>query len=131
MKKQVERDAVHELRDREFVRMSLKNGAIGIPWLKKWQDDVYPKDRVIVDGAASRPPRRYDKWLQENEPDIFAKIKRQRMATREERSWERYGWYDPKFPDAADPDATDGRLGVIEECMIAKVNLFAREMDYA
>lgn len=131
MKKQVVRDAVHELRDPEYVRMSLKNGAIGVPWLERWHTEVYPRDEIILEGAGSRPPRRYDMWLQKADPVAFNKLKAQRMEKRREDSLAEFGWYDYRFPDVADPDARSSRLRVIEEVMLAKVNLFAREFDDA
>lgn len=44
----------------EFAHMSLKPG-IGANWLAQYHSDVYPHDRVIVNGRACKPPRYYDK----------------------------------------------------------------------
>ncbi|AXH76131.1 MAG: replication initiator protein [Microviridae sp.] len=44
----------------EFVRMSLKPG-IGSDWYDKFKSDVYPHDRVIVNGRAVKPPKYYDR----------------------------------------------------------------------
>lgn len=43
----------------EFVHMSLKPG-IGATWFEKYQSDVFPHDRVVVNGVECRVPRYYD-----------------------------------------------------------------------
>lgn len=52
----------------EFNKMSLKPG-IGGSWFDKYSSDVYPHDRVIVNGKATKPPRYYDKLISKN-PDF-------------------------------------------------------------
>ena len=47
----------------EFARMSL-NPAIGKRWFDRYRSDVYPLDRVIVNGQEAKPPRYYDKLLE-------------------------------------------------------------------
>lgn len=44
----------------EFSRMSLKP-AIGLRWLQKYWKDVFPSDRVVLNGTEFKPPRYYDK----------------------------------------------------------------------
>lgn len=46
----------------EFTRMSLKPG-IGGTWYAKFGTDVFPRDRVVVRGFESTPPRYYKKIL--------------------------------------------------------------------
>lgn len=46
----------------EFTRMSLKPG-IGADWYKKFRSEVYPLDRVVVNGKEVKPPRYYDELL--------------------------------------------------------------------
>ncbi len=46
----------------EFSRMSLKP-AIGNRWIQKYWEDVYPRDFVVMDGKEFKPPRYYDKWM--------------------------------------------------------------------
>jgi len=58
----------------EFARMSL-NPAIGKRWLEKWHTDVYPHDYVIVNGNKVKPPKFYDKLLDEADPDTLAYVK--------------------------------------------------------
>jgi hypothetical protein len=44
----------------EFNHMSLKPG-IGRGWFDKYFKDVYPHDRVILNGAKMKPPKYYDR----------------------------------------------------------------------
>lgn len=57
----------------EFNRMSLKPG-IGRPWLDKYLSDVYPHDRVVVDGVPTKPPKYYDKVYSLIDPLSFEAI---------------------------------------------------------
>lgn len=50
----------------EYTSMSKKPG-IGMPWLEKWKMDVWPMDRVIVRGVAVKPPRAYERLLEDAE----------------------------------------------------------------
>lgn len=58
----------------DYNAMSLKPG-IGADWFKKFSSDVYPHDRVVVDGVETKPPRYYDKLLRRVDPDEFDLIK--------------------------------------------------------
>lgn len=55
----------------EFFQASLKPG-IGRPWLEKYKSDVYPNDYVVVRGHKCKPPRAYDKTLDEKEVSLIA-----------------------------------------------------------
>ncbi len=59
---------------KEFSRMSLKP-AIGKRWIEKYWTDVYPKDFVLLDGREFKPPRYYDKWMEENHPKIIFEVR--------------------------------------------------------
>lgn len=63
----------------EFARMSLRP-AIGRRWIERFWSDVYPADRVVLEGKVSKPPRYYDKWMDENHPDIMAEVRERRYA---------------------------------------------------
>ncbi len=58
----------------EFSRMSLKP-AIGKNWIKKYWEETYNHDRVIVEGKEYKPPRYYDKWMSDNHPEVLIKVK--------------------------------------------------------
>lgn len=45
-------------RNREMVRMSLKPG-IGATWYEKYKREVFPHDRIIVNGHKCKPPKYY------------------------------------------------------------------------
>lgn len=62
-------DEYGELRQRtpEFTRMSLKPG-IGADWIRRYKTDVFRGDgsaEVMVNGKAMKPPRYYDRFLEE------------------------------------------------------------------
>lgn len=62
----------------EVARMSLRP-AIGKRWIEKYWEDVYPRDFVVVDGHPVKPPRYYDRWLDQHRPDIMYDVRRQRL----------------------------------------------------
>jgi hypothetical protein len=53
--------------EKEYSKMSLRP-AIGKRWIQKYKNDVYNYDHVIINGRPQRPPRYYDKYLNETEP---------------------------------------------------------------
>jgi len=74
----------------EMARMSLKPG-IGTEWYKKYKQDVYPNDYVIVKGTKLRPPRYYDKKLQAEDAWWWEEVQqnREEKAKPEENTPER------------------------------------------
>lgn len=50
--------------EEEFSRMS-RRPAIGRRWIKKYWKDVYPRDYIVVEGKEYKPPRFYDKWMEQ------------------------------------------------------------------
>lgn len=63
----------------EFNKMSLKPG-IGSGWYDKFHSDVFPHDRVIVNGNKMRPPKYYDKLLKRDCQDVYDVIKNKRFV---------------------------------------------------
>lgn len=53
---------------------------IGYEWYKKWKDEVYPLDRVVIKGSPQKPPKYYDKQLELDNPELYAKIKEIRKS---------------------------------------------------
>lgn len=65
----------------EYTTMSR---AIGRDWFKKYgMSDVYSKDYVTVNGRKSRPPRFYDRELEEINPEKYEEIKEKRAEEME------------------------------------------------
>lgn len=72
----------HLLRE-PFSRQSLRP-AIGKRWIERYWKDVYPRDFVVVDGVESKPPRYYDKWMDENHPEVMEEVRQKRFEEMEE-----------------------------------------------
>lgn len=64
--------------EQEFSRCSTRP-AIGRLWIERYWRDVYPRDYVVMDGKEFKPPRYYDKWMEENQPEIMAEVREQRI----------------------------------------------------
>lgn len=95
----------------EFTTMSRRPG-IGHDWYQKWKDDVFPSDFIIVDGRKMRPPKYYDRLLEEaNE--------RERRTIR--------GLRVRKSKDFAD-DNTPERRRVREKVKTAQTSVLKREI---
>ena len=62
----------------EYTTMSRRPG-IGMNWIKKYKDDVYPSDVVVVNGTKVKPPRYYDNKLRDYDPVAFDEIKLERF----------------------------------------------------
>lgn len=61
----------------EFNHMSLKPG-IGAKWFEKYKKQVYPRDYIIVDGRKLKPPKYYDKLIQEEVGTLFDDVEFER-----------------------------------------------------
>lgn len=96
----------------EYARMSRRPG-LGKTWFEKYQDDVYPADEVVVRGKTLKPPRYYDKLLQESDPDGFDLIK----TSRKDAALENYEETLPK------------RLQAKEKCRLSKIQFLKREYE--
>lgn len=62
-----------------FATMSKQPG-IGALWLDSFVDDVYPSDEVLSNGYPALPPAYYDKYLEKTNPELFRKIKENRIS---------------------------------------------------
>lgn len=69
----------------EFTRMSLRP-AIGRRWIERYWQDVYPRDFVVVGGKQYKPPRYYDKWMDDNHPEIMMRVREKRIEEAEQKS---------------------------------------------
>ena len=79
----------------EFVKASNRPG-IGRSWIERYLYDVYPDDFVVMpNGKRYSPPRFYDKFLEEFDPDLFAQVKERRIAKGKEglkKTIQEVGW---------------------------------------
>lgn len=99
----------------EFCQASLKPG-IGRAWFDKYGlTDVYPRDEVIVRGVRCKPPRYYDKLLEEADPEMFRQVKAK-------RDWRR---------EFSQDDNLYRRLIVKERCQVARMKLLVRNVESA
>ena len=67
----------------EFSRMSL-NPALGRTWIQRYWRDVYPRDAIVVQGKEYKPPRYYDKWMDDNLPLIMDYVRDVRFENMED-----------------------------------------------
>ncbi len=81
----------------EYATMSRRPG-IGRTWLEEFHSDVYPRDHVVSRGREAKPPRYYDQWFADRDPDGFEALKKRRRETRKRE------------------DETPDRLAVREVC---------------
>lgn len=101
----------------EYANMSRRPG-IGKGYIERYFSDVYPNDRVVLlrrgESKVSKPPRYYDKLLQEIDPHMYEDIKQQRRneALKHEN------------------DSTDERLMVREAVRKAQTKTLHRNFDY-
>lgn len=93
----------------EFAHMSLRPG-IGGRWFERFASDVFPHDRVVLSGRASKPPRYYDTLFKRADRAGFERVKDDRLVEAGLR------W----------PDNTSARLSVKEEVTKARLSRFRR-----
>ena len=88
------------VRKREpFTNMSLGRrsdgtGGLGYSWYQKYKDDLWPEDRVVLKNGKTAPvPAYYSKLLEEEDPELFQKVRQARKerakARREDNTFER------------------------------------------
>jgi len=61
----------------EYATMSRRPG-IGSDHVKRYLEEIYPRDECIARGFASKPPKFYDKVLEKLSPEVYAQVKEQR-----------------------------------------------------
>jgi len=100
----------------EFAGHS-KRPAIGKNWFDKYWQDIYPRDECVVNIGRKimvlRPPRAYDKWMEEKDPDLFAKVKEKRKLQMLEKA----------------DDNTFDRLLTKAACTKAKFSLMVKRLE--
>lgn len=95
----------------EFCYMSRRPG-IGKTWFEKFKQDVYPNDYVVLRGKKCRPPKYYDKLLEQDDSYALDDIKMARVE-------KAYNWVDEQTPE---------RLASKEKCKIAQLNNLVRDL---
>ena len=95
----------------EFNKMSLKP-AIGLNWYKKYKNDVFPHDYVVLRGQKIKPPKYYDKLYKNDNPYEYEQI----IASRENGAKLNYA------------DNTYERLAVKEQVVTAKLRKLKRTL---
>lgn len=103
--KQAKEVYVHKIP--EYVTMSRKPG-IAKPWYDKFKFDVYPADHVIIRGDRQvRPPKYFDKCLDDEMPALLEEVKSRRidsmMQSKIKWIYERY----PEFMHIVDREGVD------------------------
>lgn len=99
---------VHQL-EPEFKRAS-RNPAIGLTWLNKYMEDVYPEGKIVVNRVEANAPRYYDKKFAEKNPKAWAEL----AAARQDQARARI------------EDNTNPRLDAKEAVAEAKISLLKR-----
>lgn len=69
----------------EYATMSRRPG-LGTEWFNKYHDDVYPDDFVIIQGKKFRPPKHYDKLLEQKNPELMEQLKVKRQNVTKQKS---------------------------------------------
>jgi len=96
----------------EFCVMSRRPG-IASEWFAQYKDDVYPHDHVISRGHPAKPPRYYDKLLEQIDPYLLQNIKADRITAAENNAG----------------DNTPARLEARETVAQAKLNQTKRSLE--
>lgn len=96
----------------EYATMSRRNG-IGSDWLKKYGQDVYPSDYVVVNGKKVKPPKYYDVQFSVEHPIVMEGV--------------HFSRHQKALMHVA--DNTPERLQVKEKVLVSKLNMLRREID--
>ena len=65
----------------EYATMSRRPG-IGHDWLGRYSGETYRDDSVVVDGREQRPPKYYDRKMEEIDSDLMARVRAERQRGR-------------------------------------------------
>jgi hypothetical protein len=57
---------------------SIRSESLGKTWWTKYHQQQIDHDHVIINGRIQKPPKRYDNWLKETQPETIQKIKKER-----------------------------------------------------
>lgn len=80
LKKQVDLDQLNdELRKKSFITMS-KNPPIADEWIKKYLKQTLENDEIVINKKKVKPPKYYDKIMEESEPDAYRSLSYKREA---------------------------------------------------
>ena len=79
-------EAHYQGRTPEYATMSRRPG-IGRPWYDKYASDVYPADEIVINGRKVKPPKAYDRYLEEASKEI-EEIKEERREKGKENESE-------------------------------------------
>lgn len=71
----------------EFALMSRMPG-IGTDWIKKYHNDLYPKDFHTFNGKKMRPNKFYDQVYCKMYPERFSQVKKKRRSEKEKMPYE-------------------------------------------
>jgi len=96
----------------EFCAMSRRPG-IGKPWFEQFKKDVYPNDYVVLRGKKVRPPKYYDKLLEQEDAYALDDIKMARVE-------KAYQWVDEQSPE---------RLAAREKCKLVQLERLVRPLE--
>lgn len=100
----------------------LGTGGIGRGWYDKYRGDVYPLDRVIVNGKETRPPKFYDRLFEKDDRSAFEQIKIARENDAEKGRFHR-------TVDGRIDEQAGYRLVVKEEVKKAEVSRLIRPLE--
>lgn len=96
----------------EYTTMSRRPG-IGKRWLEKFSSEVYPFDRVVVNGKEVKPPKYYDRQFELETPSKYSKIRSQRIVKAKQHK----------------ENNTKDRLRVREKVQQARLAMLPRTLD--
>lgn len=65
----------------EYRTMSKRPG-LGLAWIERNYERVYPADHVVINGHEYPPPGYYDRWLKVNHPSLYYDVQSERLDKR-------------------------------------------------